>query len=326
MENLPAVEVLPPLNAMAVRENINLIQEVMREAMQGPTKENPEGVHYGIIPGTKKPTLLKPGAEKLSLVFRLRPIIESGRDIVQTELGNGHRELIVYCHIFNSAGQELATGIGSCSTMESKYRYRGGQKTPTGVIVPTEYWNLKKAGKMAEAQATLGGPGYGVAKIDGKWLICEIGEKMENPDIADTYNTVLKMAKKRAYVDGILSATAASDIFTQDVEDMPLPPQASAQAAPTAPQKEDTPETPQATAPAPMATPAQTQPAPADPSNGVRKISDKQASRFWALAHKGKKTAENVKDYLIDRIGSDSAKDIPADDYDSICAWAEDTK
>jgi hypothetical protein len=31
----------------------------------------------------------------------------------------------------------------------------------------------------------------------------------------------MKMAKKRAHVDAILTATAASDIFTQDVEDMP---------------------------------------------------------------------------------------------------------
>jgi hypothetical protein len=86
--------------------------------------------------------------------------------------------------------------------------------------VPKEYWNLKKEGKLSEAQDKIGGPGFGVAKIEGKWQVCEIGEKMENADIADTFNTVLKMAKKRAYVDGILSATAASDIFTQDIEDM----------------------------------------------------------------------------------------------------------
>ncbi len=49
----------------------------------------------------------------------------------------------------------------------------------------------------------------------------EVGRK-ENPDIADTYNTVLKMAKKRAFVDASLTATAASDIFTQDVEDMDI--------------------------------------------------------------------------------------------------------
>lgn len=44
-------------------------------------------------------------------------------------------------------------------------------------------------------------------------------ERVENIDIADTYNTVLKMAKKRAHVDAILTVTAASDIFTQDLEE-----------------------------------------------------------------------------------------------------------
>ena len=41
-----------------------------------------------------------------------------------------------------------------------------------------------------------------------------------NPDIADDYNTVRKMACKRAHVAAILFVTCASEIFTQDVEDM----------------------------------------------------------------------------------------------------------
>jgi hypothetical protein len=204
-----------PLTAIDVRNQVNLIQEVMKDVMQ-------EGQHYGKVPGCgDKPTLLKPGAEKLSMTFRLRPIMNNNGDIIIENLANGHREVTVYCHILNMSGQELSTGIGSCSTMESKYRYRGGEKIGTGQPLPKEYWNLKKENKRDEAQALIGGPGYGPGKIDGVWQVCEIGEKMENPDIADTFNTVLKMAKKRAYVDGILSATAASDIFTQDIEDFP---------------------------------------------------------------------------------------------------------
>jgi hypothetical protein len=52
-------------------------------------------------------------------------------------------------------------------------------------------------------------------------MIAIKGEIVEHDNPADYYNTVLKMAKKRAHVDAILTATAASDIFTQDVEDMP---------------------------------------------------------------------------------------------------------
>jgi len=55
----------------------------------------------------------------------------------------------------------------------------------------------------------------------------EDGGKAENPDIADVYNTVLKIAKKRAHVDAIITVTAASDIFIQDVEDL-LPDQSQA--------------------------------------------------------------------------------------------------
>ena len=46
------------------------------------------------------------------------------------------------------------------------------------------------------------------------------GERVEHDNPADYYNTILKMAKKRAYVDAIITATACSDIFTQDLEEM----------------------------------------------------------------------------------------------------------
>ena len=44
---------------------------------------------------------------------------------------------------------------------------------------------------------------------------------MPNDDLADQYNTVLKMSNKRSLVAAVLNVTAASDIFTQDIEDMP---------------------------------------------------------------------------------------------------------
>ena len=192
-------------------KQVNLIQQVMRQAMR-------EGEHFGTIPGCQKPSLLKAGAEKLSLTFRLAPAYE----VIQTNGENGHREYRVNCILTHiPTGQVFGQGVGVCSSMESKYRYRGGERIPTGQSVPKEYWNLKKDGKGAEAQALIGGRGYAVAKAEGIWQICEMGDKQENPDIADTYNTVLKMAKKRAHVDAVLTATAASDIFTQDVEDMP---------------------------------------------------------------------------------------------------------
>ena len=51
--------------------------------------------------------------------------------------------------------------------------------------------------------------------------------KIENPDPAEQQNTLLKMASKRALIDGVLKATGASRKFTQDLEDLMPPEKAS---------------------------------------------------------------------------------------------------
>ncbi len=104
--------------------------------------------------------------------------------------------------------------------MEAKYRYRQGAAEPTDKPVPRAYWDLRGE-DPAKALELIGGKGFTVKKVDGKgWMIAKGGEKVENDNPADNYNTVLKMAKKRALVDAVLTATAASDIFTQDLEDI----------------------------------------------------------------------------------------------------------
>lgn len=208
--NIRQIEAWTPKEVMS---QVQAIQELMRQGMK-------EDEHFGIVPGTnsKKPSLLKAGAEKLCLMFRLAPRFE----ITEKDLGNGHKNVQVICtltHINTSAfwGQ----GVASCSTMESKYRYRSGAGASTGIQVPKDFWNLRRAGKSQEAMEMIGGKGYTTMKgEDGLWYIAEKIEKVENPDIADVYNTVLKIAKKRALVDATLTATAASDIFTQDLEEL----------------------------------------------------------------------------------------------------------
>ena len=295
------ITVVPPLTPGEIRNQVNLIQQIMKDVMQ-------EGQHFGKIPGCgDKPTLLKPGAEKLSLTFRLRPIIDNDRDIRITDLGDGHREIQVYCHVMSSSGQELATGVGSCSTKESKFRYRGGEKKSTGQPVPKEYWNLKKEGRLSDANETIGGRGFGVMKDNGEWVICEHGEKMENPDIADTFNTVLKMAKKRAYVDGILSATAASDIFTQDIEDMPTDIVRQAPAAEANP-------TGKPDVQPPVAKSEQA----AKPATNGHVISEKQGKRLIAIALGKGYSAEIVNEYVKINYGFDRLSAITTDKYDEI--------
>lgn len=170
--------------------------------------------HYDTIPGCgTKPALLKAGAEVLCSVFNMSPEF----DVKITELQNGHREYTVTCNLWSFDKQRFfGSGIGSCSTLEKKYRWRSGFE-PTGELVPDAYKYEKNPEKKQEL---LGGKGNYAKLIDGQWMICTKVEKTENEDIADQYNTILKMAKKRALVDAVLTRCAASDIFTQDLEEL----------------------------------------------------------------------------------------------------------
>lgn len=208
-----------------IRKQVNLIQETMKAVMK-------DGEHYGIIPGCgKKPTLLKPGAEKLSTTFRLAP----SYDIVRTELPGGHREYEIVCTLTHMpTDQIVGQGVGLCTSMESKYRWRESKK-----VCPT-----CGAEAIIKGKAEFGGGWLCWARKDGCGAKFKDGDqaiegqktgRSENEDIADIFNTVLKIGKKRAHVDAVLTATAASDIFTQDVED--IKPQ-STSAEPKKPKKE----------------------------------------------------------------------------------------
>lgn len=186
-----------PLDAQAIKSQVNLIQSIMKDVMI-------KDVHFGTIPGTDKPTLLKAGAEKLCLTFRLAV----GLNVTERELGNGHREYEVRCTLTSPTGHVVGEGLGVCSTMESKFRYRWDS---TGRPVPKEYWDKRDP-------ELLGGSQFVPRKKDGQWFIFQRAAH-DNP--ADYYNTCAKMAKKRAHVDATITATAASDIFAQDLDDMP---------------------------------------------------------------------------------------------------------
>jgi hypothetical protein len=157
------------------------VEEIVKSIMK-------EGVHYGVIPGTgrkfkdhdgqwkteAKPSLLKAGAEVICLAFGLEARIA---DIIRTPLENGHLEFSIKIELIHrESGLGWGSGVGLCSSLESKYRWR---------------WVGSHGNKT----------------------------KQPNPDIEDQYNTILKMAKKRALIDATLTALAASGLFTQDVED-----------------------------------------------------------------------------------------------------------
>lgn len=208
------------LNPEELKRQIELIQRHMRGNMK-------EGEHFGTIPGCgNKPALLKPGAEKLCMIFGFAPEFE----ITMRQDGH-HREYEVKCRLIHrGSGILVSEGSGCCSTMEGKYRFRAGAKELTGIEVPKTYWDLRKSDpdeamkslqKLANSNG-IEGSKFGTAKNEnGTWVITTAGERTEHDNPADYYNTVLKMAKKRAFVDAVITGTAAGDIFTQDVEENP---------------------------------------------------------------------------------------------------------
>lgn len=207
-------EIGSPLPVETVKHQIQVIQQVMRDAMVKDT-------HYGVVPGCgDKPTLLKAGAEKLSLTFRLAPTYV----VTKTDLGHGHREYEVRCTLTHIPSSKVfGEGVGICSTHESKYRYRKAERVCPACGKDTIIKGKAEYGGGWLCFAKKGGCGAKFKDDDEAITSQQVG-RVDNPDIADVFNTVLKMAKKRAHVDAVLTATAASDIFAQDLEDIAAEP------------------------------------------------------------------------------------------------------
>jgi hypothetical protein len=211
---------------------------------------------FGEIPGTNKPALLKPGAEKLCNFFGLEPEFTPVAEEIDWTGAQHGGETFCYvryrCRLLRHS-RILGVGEGSCNSWESRYRYRwvptervpehidrtrllkrGGHQTlcefefaieraeTTGVYgKPAEHWK-----KFQEAIHA--GTARRVERDtrQGKSPAWEIDVDMTlyrvpNPDVADLINTIQKMGQKRALVAATLIATSASEFFTQDVERIP---------------------------------------------------------------------------------------------------------
>jgi hypothetical protein len=193
------------MDPTVVVEQVRRVEQV-RQLVMKPDE------HYGKIPGTTKDTLYKAGAEILGLAFNLDCQYEE--EVIP--LKNEHREYKFVCIVFNrTTGLRLGSGVGSCSTMESKYRWRKAEmvcpKCGRSAIIK----GLEEYGGGWVCWKKNGGCGAKFEDNDPEILNQPRG-RVENPDIADTYNTVRKMSKKRAFVDGTLTVTASSGMFTQE--------------------------------------------------------------------------------------------------------------
>ena len=197
----------------AMKKGRERIDRINREMLR-------EGVDYGVIPGTKNPTLLKPGAETLCQVYRLVADF-----VVEHEWGDGvsrpSLRVTVRCELHTGSldGPVVAVGNGASNSWEKRYRYREGSR-----VCPT----CGKVGTIIKGKEEFGGGWLCWAKKGGCGAKFEAGDPTiedqqvgatENPDPLDLDVTLVKISEKRSYVDATLRALAISGLFTQDVED-----------------------------------------------------------------------------------------------------------
>lgn len=176
-----------------------------------------EGEHYGIIPGCQKPSLWQPGADTLCFMFRLRADYEVLTSI-QTD---GCISFTMRCRLYHiETGKEWGSGVGACNTREKRYSTQTSER-----ICPK---CQKKPGTIIKGKEEYGGGwvcwskqgGCGAKFADDAPEMKTVDVQVAAAGVWDLQNTILKMASKRAKVAAVLTATAASDIFTQDIEDL----------------------------------------------------------------------------------------------------------
>ena len=212
----PETGLMPIMALSAARERHKQVLAFVQDLME-------DGRDYGVIPGTGgKPTLYKPGAEKLTTFFGLTPTFTlRGKVEDWSGADHGSEPFFYYwytCHL-HRGDFLIAEADGSCNSRETQYRYRKGQR-----LCPScgEAAIIKGRAEYGGGWLCWGKRGGCGAKFkDGATEIesQEVGRVL-NEDIADQVNSILKKAQKRAFVAVTLIGVNASQFFTQDLEDM----------------------------------------------------------------------------------------------------------
>lgn len=144
-----------------------------------------DGIDFGQIPGTDKPTLLKPGMEKIQFYLGLTP---------QYKLLN--RQFIPNQNLKSKEYNEVTKKYDEKEVVRNYYAWEWS----------CELWHGNT--KVAE--------GVGCGNTEERKYTSQY-KGSETPD--SLANTVMKIAKKRALADAILQVGGISDLYTVDLED-----------------------------------------------------------------------------------------------------------
>ena len=207
---------LTELTAGDIVERLDKIKAVQKRAMD-------KGIDYGTIPGTAKdgkerPTLLKAGAEKLCVLFRLDPQFQT----VKREHPDGHVTIESTCVVYHQvSGQRLGSATAECSSREAKYAWRQGQrlcpKCGKPSILKSKFPNRQTGEIGWYCNKKAGGEGCGDFSINDPAIVSQAVGRIQNPDLPDTFPTVRRMAEKRALVAATRLVTGASAIFDEEM-------------------------------------------------------------------------------------------------------------
>lgn len=194
-------------------------EEQMRSMIQKYVKRNmTEGYHFSNTLGpTKlpKPMLLQEGARNICSLLKL---FFGEPQTTEVYLDGGHYRVRTHIALFNADGRQIASGDAVCSTMESKYAYRTGQRECPECHFPAIMKDNKSANGGFYCWAKRDGCGAKFAADDARITEQKIG-RVDNPDKAELENTVLKMSIKRAKVAAVCDVAMVSEIFAPEGPD-----------------------------------------------------------------------------------------------------------
>jgi len=199
--------------ATVAKRNRIVRQEIIKDVLK-------PGIDFGEpFGGASKNVLLKPGAEKITDAFELYTDFDI-LDQIEDFSPNSPMFYYKFKCLLKLRGTDsiMATGVGSCNIRESKYWWREEKPKCSMCDCDTIFYDGKKDAYYCWTKK--GGCGHNFAKDSKGYLEFKKQKtgRIQNPDIFDQVNTVLKMAKKRAHVDAVLNF-GFSDKFTQDLEE-----------------------------------------------------------------------------------------------------------
>jgi predicted RNA-binding Zn-ribbon protein involved in translation (DUF1610 family) len=126
--------------------------------------------------------------------------------------------VIVTEMVHRPTGRIVGYGFGSCSSTENKYRERDAKRKCPDCEQETIFKSKKGDQPGWFCWAAKGGCGKQF-KVDDPAIINQELGKVVNDDIQGLYNTILKMAKKRSHMDGVLTTCGISGLFDADDDD-----------------------------------------------------------------------------------------------------------